>query len=51
MNKNFLVTGGADCIGTSLTRRLLDEGANVTVFDSLKYGKRDLVDTREFSNG
>ena len=46
MNKNFLVTGGAGYIGTSLTKRLLDEGAKVTIFDNLKYGNRDLVDTR-----
>lgn len=46
MNKSFLVTGGAGYIGTSLTKRLLDEGAKVTIFDNLKYGNRDLVDKR-----
>lgn len=46
MNRKILITGGAGYIGTSLTRRLLDEGAKVTVFDNLKYGNRDLVDKR-----
>lgn len=46
MNKSFLITGGAGYIGTALSRRLLDQGAQITVFDNLITGRRDLVDPR-----
>ena len=46
MDKNFLITGGAGYIGTALTKRLINEGATVTVFDNLETGQRKLVDAR-----
>ena len=46
MDKSFLITGGAGYIGTALTKRLIDEGATVTVFDNLETGQRKLVDAR-----
>lgn len=41
-----LVTGGAGYIGSFMTRRLLDDGEEVTVVDNLKRGHREYVDTR-----
>ena len=46
MDKSFLITGGAGYIGTALTKRLIDEGAQVTVFDNLETGQSKLVDIR-----
>lgn len=46
MDKSFLITGGAGYIGTALAKRLIDEGAHVTVFDNLETGQRKLVDKR-----
>lgn len=40
---NVLVTGGAGYIGSITTRRLLEEGHNVVVFDSLERGHRNSV--------
>jgi len=37
--KNVLITGGAGYIGSVLTRRLLDLGYNVKVFDKLFFGE------------
>ncbi|MBM3889630.1 MAG: NAD-dependent epimerase/dehydratase family protein, partial [Verrucomicrobia bacterium] len=39
-NRNVLITGGIGFIGSTLARRLLDMGANVTLVDSLipQYG-------------
>jgi len=38
-NKNVLVTGGAGFIGSHLTEKLVELGANVTVLDNLFTGK------------
>jgi nucleoside-diphosphate-sugar epimerase len=36
----FLVAGGAGCLGTNLTRRLLDQGALVDCVDNLSTGRK-----------
>lgn len=48
----ILVTGGAGFIGSVTSKKLLDKGHNVLVYDSLIKGHRDAVDPRsEFVNG
>ncbi|GIW61544.1 MAG: UDP-glucose 4-epimerase GalE [Patescibacteria group bacterium] len=42
----FLVTGGAGFIGSFMTKRLLDDGHEVVVLDSLERGTRDALDQR-----
>ncbi len=46
--QNVVVTGGAGFIGSNLSRTLIEQGANVTVFDNLSSGKfkfiKDLLD-------
>ena len=37
----FFVTGGAGFVGSQMTRRLLDEGHSVTVFDNLSLGRKE----------
>jgi UDP-glucose 4-epimerase len=37
---HYLITGGAGCIGSHLTERLLTAGARVTVLDDLSFGRR-----------
>ena len=39
-----LVAGGAGCLGTNLTQRLLDQGAFVDVVDNLSTGRKANVD-------
>ena len=41
--KNILVTGGAGHIGSALTHRLVNEGANVTVADNLWRGSKEYL--------
>lgn len=41
-----LVTGGAGYIGSFMTKRLLQEGMEVTVLDSLERGYVDVIDKR-----
>lgn len=43
---NILVTGGAGYIGSFMVKRLLNEGYEVAVIDSLERGHRDAVDNR-----
>ena len=40
-DRRVLVTGGAGFVGSSLVRRLVDEGARVTVLDDLFTGRRE----------
>lgn len=42
----ILVTGGAGYIGSIMTKRLLDDGHDVTVLDSIERGKESVVDDR-----
>lgn len=35
MNENILVTGGAGFIGSNLSRKLIQDGHNVTIIDNL----------------
>lgn len=42
----FLITGGAGYIGSFMTKRLLDDGHEVIVVDSLERGARDAIDQR-----
>lgn len=42
----ILVTGGAGYIGSFMTKTLLDKGHEVVVFDSLKRGHKDAIDSR-----
>lgn len=42
----ILVTGGAGYIGSFMTKRLLDDGHQVVVADSLERGNREAVDSR-----
>jgi UDP-glucose 4-epimerase len=41
-----LVTGGAGFIGSTLCRRLLEEGREVVAFDNLSYGRESLLGER-----
>ena len=41
-NQRVVVTGGAGFVGCNLVRRLLREGARVTVLDDLFTGRRDI---------
>lgn len=43
----ILITGGAGYIGSVLTRRLLDEGHNITVLDNFMYNPNSLLDCCE----
>lgn len=42
----ILVTGGAGYIGSFMTKRLLEQGYNVVVLDSLERGHKETIDTR-----
>ena len=39
-NKHVLITGGSGYIGSVVTKRLLERGYDVTVFDNLERGHR-----------
>ncbi len=43
---NMLVTGGAGFLGSVITKKLLDDGHNVTVVDNLMYSTHKYVDKR-----
>ena len=42
----ILLTGGSGYIGSVVTKRLLERGYNVTVFDNLERGHRSSVDPK-----
>src|SRR3990170_4389307 len=42
----ILVTGGAGYIGSFMTKRLLDLGYEVVVFDNLERGYKEAIDSR-----
>lgn len=42
--KKILITGGAGFIGSSLTKRLVKEGFDVTVIDNFERGKSEFLD-------
>lgn len=44
--QKILVTGGAGFIGSNTVKLLCDLGMDVTVFDNLSFGYKELVDTR-----
>ena len=44
--KQLLVTGGSGYIGSVVTKRLIERGYNVTVFDNLERGHRCNVDAK-----
>ncbi len=41
--KKILVTGGAGFIGFHLTKKLLEQGAEVTIYDNMSNGKIENV--------
>ena len=48
--KKILITGGAGYLGSTLSRKLLDKGYKVDVFDALWYGKEPIKDCLENKN-
>lgn len=48
--QNILVVGGAGYIGSMLSRRLVEDGHNVTVLDSFRYGQKSLLDLCYYDN-
>ena len=49
-NLRIFITGGAGYIGSVLTRRLLNEGHDVTVLDNFMYNQSSLLDCCESSH-
>lgn len=49
--KNILIVGGAGYIGSHAVKRLMKEGLNPVVFDSLITGHRDAVLCKDFFKG
>ena len=47
--KNFLVTGGAGFIGSSLVKSLIHSSNKITVFDNLERGKIDRLNSLKMS--
>lgn len=42
-DKNILVTGGAGFVGSKISEKLIELGANVTILDNLKTGRMELI--------
>ena len=47
---HILITGGAGYLGSILSRKLLDQGYQISVFDALWYGKESINDCLNNSN-
>ncbi|KJS58022.1 UDP-glucose 4-epimerase GalE [Streptomyces rubellomurinus] len=49
--KKFLIAGGAGFIGSSIASKLIDEGHQVVILDSLVTGRREFTSGRPFYEG